>query len=152
MLNGRSMRSLRLRFNEWLHSATASMRLDSGLKFHYHHMHQRFFCRLSVSASAPPYLAASGLEIVYVLSSPKLTGGFYRLLGTLYLQSPYIIQEQDEPELNSRWTTSKGGIEAMDIYTECSLGLWGFILSFYPGSMGEHQISLFGLLCRRPTP
>ncbi len=63
------------------------------------------------------------------VSRPRI-GGFHRLLGTLYLQSPYIIQEQDEPELNSRaGQLPKGDLEAMGYPQSSHIGwLRGFIL------------------------
>ena len=128
-------------------SATASMRLDSGLKISLpSHAPAGFFVDLSVSASAPPYLAASGFGDCLCRSVAQVDWWLsHRLLGTLYLQSPYIIQEQDEPELNSRASQlPKGDIEAMG-YLHRVLTLGGLGVSFSgvsnAGSMGEHQIS-----------
>ena len=128
-------------------SATASMRLDSGLKISLpSHAPAGFFVDLSVSASAPPYLAASGFGDCLCRSVAQVDWWLsHRLLGTLYLQSPYIIQEQDEPELNSRaGKLPKGDIEAMG-YLHRVLTLGGLGVSFSgvsnAGSMGEHQIS-----------
>ncbi|MEK9762817.1 MAG: iron-containing alcohol dehydrogenase [Deltaproteobacteria bacterium] len=128
-------------------SATASMRLDSGLKISLpSHAPAGFFADLSVSASAPPYLAASGFGDCLCRSVAQVDWWLsHRLLGTLYLRSPYIIQEQDEPELNSRaGQLPKGDIEAMG-YLHRVLTLGGLGVSFSgvsnAGSMGEHQIS-----------
>ena len=128
-------------------SATASMRLGSGLKISLpSHAPAGFFVDLSVSASAPPYLAASGFGDCLCRSVAQVDWWLsHRLLGTLYLQSPYIIQEQDEPELNSRaGQLPKGDIEAMG-YLHRVLTLGGLGVSFSgvsnAGSMGEHQIS-----------
>ena len=128
-------------------SATASMRLESGLKISLpSHAPAGFFVDLSVSASAPPYLAASGFGDCLCRSVAQVDWWLsHRLLGTLYLQSPYIIQEQDEPELNSRaGKLPKGDIEAMG-YLHRVLTLGGLGVSFSgvsnAGSMGEHQIS-----------
>ena len=128
-------------------SATASMRLDSGLKISLpSHAPAGFFVDLSVSASAPPYLAASGFGDCLCRSVAQVDWWLsHRLLGTLYLQSPYIIQEQDEPKLNSRaGQLPKGDIEAMG-YLHRVLTLGGLGVSFSgvsnAGSMGEHQIS-----------
>jgi len=128
-------------------SATASMRLDSGLKISLpSHAPAGFFVDLSVSAAAPPYLAASGFGDCLCRSVAQVDWWLsHRLLGTLYLQSPYIIQEQDEPELNSRaGQLPKGDIEAIG-YLHRVLTLGGLGVSFSgvsnAGSMGEHQIS-----------
>ena len=128
-------------------SATASMRLGSGLKISLpSHAPAGFFVDLSVSAAAPPYLAASGFGDCLCRSVAQVDWWLsHRLLGTLYLQSPYIIQEQDEPELNSRaGKLPKGDIEAMG-YLHRVLTLGGLGVSFSgvsnAGSMGEHQIS-----------
>ena len=82
-------------------SGTASMRLDSGLKISLpSHAPAGLFVDLEVSANAPAYLAASGFGDCLCRSVAQVDWWLsHRLLGTLYLQSPYIIQEKDELSL-----------------------------------------------------
>ncbi len=128
-------------------STTASMRLDSGLKISLpSHAPAGFFVDLEVSAEAPAYLAASGFGDCLCRSVAQVDWWLsHRLLGSLYLQSPYTIQEKDEPELNSRaGNLAIGDIEATG-YLHRVLTLGGLGVSFSgvsnSGSMGEHQIS-----------
>ena len=128
-------------------SGTASMRLDSGLKISLpSHAPAGLFVDLEVSANAPAYLSASGFGDCLCRSVAQVDWWLsHRLLGTLYLQSPYIIQEKDEPELNSRaGKLPMGDIEATG-YLHRVLALGGLGVSFSgvsnSGSMGEHQIS-----------
>ena len=128
-------------------STTASMRLDSGLKISLpSHAPVGFFVDLEVSAAAPAYLAASGFGDCLCRSVAQIDWWLsHRLLGSLYLQSPYIIQEKDEPELNSRAKNlAIGDIEATGyLYRVLTLGGLGVSFSGVSnsGSMGEHQIS-----------
>ena len=128
-------------------STTASMRLDSGLKISLpSHAPAGFFVDLEVSAAAPAYLAASGFGDCLCRSVAQVDWWLsHRLLGSLYLQSPYIIQEKDEPELNSRvGNLAIGDIEATGyLYRVLTLGGLGVSFSGVSnsGSMGEHQIS-----------
>jgi glycerol-1-phosphate dehydrogenase [NAD(P)+] len=128
-------------------SATASMRLNSGLKISLpSHAPTGFFVDLEVSANAPAYLAASGFGDCLCRSVAQVDWWLsHRLFGTLYLQSPYIIQEKDEPELNSRACKLPLGDVQATGYLHRVLTLGGLGVSFSgvsnSGSMGEHQIS-----------
>ena len=128
-------------------STTASMRLSSGLKISLPSQAPAgFFVDLEVSAAAPPYLAASGFGDCLCRSVAQIDWWLsHRLLGTAYHQSPYLIQEKDEPELNARAAQlAEGDLEAMGylyrVLTLCGLGV-SFTGVSNPGSMGEHQIS-----------
>lgn len=128
-------------------STTASMRLSSGLKISLPSQAPAgFFVDLEVSAAAPPYLAASGFGDCLCRSVAQVDWWLsHRLLGTAYHQSPYLIQEKDEPELNARAAQlAEGDLEAMGylyrVLTLCGLGV-SFTGVSNPGSMGEHQIS-----------
>ncbi len=128
-------------------STTASMRLESGLKVSLpSHAPAGFFVDLEVSAQAPSYLAASGFGDCLCRSVAQVDWWMsHRLLGTKYHPSAYLIQEQDERELNARAAGLKAGHpEAIGylfrVLTLCGLGV-SFTGVSNPGSMGEHQIS-----------
>ncbi len=128
-------------------STTASIMLDSGLKVSLpSHAPAGFFVDLSVSAAAPAYLAAAGFADCLVRSVAQVDWWMsHRLLGTSYLETPYILQEADERELNGRAADLPRGDIAAQGYLYRVLTLCGLGISFTGvsnhGSMGEHQIS-----------
>lgn len=128
-------------------STTASITLENGLKVSLpSHAPAGFFVDLGVNAAAPRHLSAAGFADCLVRSVAQVDWWMsHRLLGTVYATLPYLIQEQDEVELNAR----AAGIAAGDIsangYLHRVLTLCGLGVSFTGmsnhGSMGEHQIS-----------
>ncbi|MCD7107926.1 sn-glycerol-1-phosphate dehydrogenase [Rhizobium sp. DKSPLA3] len=128
-------------------STTASMTLDSGLKVSLPSQGPAgFFVDLGVSARAPRHLSASGFADCLVRSVAQVDWWMsHRLLSTLYSAVPYIIQEEDEVELNARAAGIATGDIAANGYLHRVLTLCGLGVSFTGmsnhGSMGEHQIS-----------
>lgn len=128
-------------------STTASMTLDSGLKVSLPSQGPAgFFVDLGVSARAPRHLSAAGFADCLVRSVAQVDWWMsHRLLSTLYSTVPYIIQEEDERELNARAAGIAGGDIAANGYLHRVLTLCGLGVSFTGmsnhGSMGEHQIS-----------
>jgi len=128
-------------------STTASLTLDSGLKVSVpSHAPAGFFVDLAVAAAAPPRLAAAGFGDSLVRSVAQVDWWMsHRLLGTAYMQAPYLIQAADEPELLRRASgLPAGSVDAVGylfrVLTLCGLGV-SFTGASNPGSMGEHQIS-----------
>lgn len=128
-------------------STTASMTLESGLKVSLpSHAPSGFFVDLGVSAAAPKHLAAAGFGDCLARSVAQVDWWMsHRLLGTLYLEAPYLIEEADEIELNKRAAGLAAGDVAAIGYLYRVLTLCGLGVSFTGisnhGSMGEHQIS-----------
>lgn len=128
-------------------STTASMTLPSGLKVSLPAQAPRgFFVDLGVSAKAPSYLTAAGFADCMARSVAQVDWWMsHRLLDTAYWNSPYIIQHQDEIELNKKAALlPQGDIAAMAslyrVLTLCGLGI-SFTGVSNHGSMAEHQIS-----------
>ena len=128
-------------------SSTASMTLPSGLKVSIPAQAPKgFFVDLTVSANAPSYLTASGFADCMARSVAQVDWWMsHRLLGTDYWTSPYLIQDEDEVELNKKaGLLPKGDIAAIAslyrVLTLCGLGI-EFTGVSHHGSMGEHQIS-----------
>jgi glycerol-1-phosphate dehydrogenase [NAD(P)+] len=128
-------------------SSTASMNLASGLKVSLPAQAPKgFFVDLTVSANAPPYLAAAGFADCLARSVAQVDWWMsHRLLGSAYWSSPYLIQEADERILNSKaGLLPQGDIGAIAslyrVLTLCGLGIAITGVSNH-GSMGEHQIS-----------
>lgn len=128
-------------------SSTASMNLASGLKVSLPAQAPKgFFVDLTVSANAPPFLAAAGFADCLARSVAQVDWWMsHRLLGTDYWSSPYLIQAEDERLLNSQaGLLPRGDIEAIAslyrVLTLCGLGISITGVSHH-GSMGEHQIS-----------
>jgi glycerol-1-phosphate dehydrogenase [NAD(P)+] len=128
-------------------STTASISLESGLKVSLpSHAPAGFFVDLGVAAAAPRHLAASGFGDCLARSVAQVDWWMsHRLLGTTYLQAPYLIQEADEAELNRRAAgLAAGEVPAVGylfrVLTLCGLGV-SFTGISHHGSMGEHQIS-----------
>lgn len=128
-------------------STTASITLESGLKVSLpSHAPAGFFVDLSVAAAAPTYLSAAGFADCICRSVAQVDWWMsHRLLGSVYANSPYIIQAQDEIELNRRAAgIGQGDVEANGylyrVLTLCGLGV-SFTGMSHHGSMGEHQIS-----------
>jgi glycerol-1-phosphate dehydrogenase [NAD(P)+] len=128
-------------------STTASMTLESGLKVSLpSHAAAGFFVDLAVNAAAPNYLTAAGFGDCLARSVAQVDWWMsHRLLGTAYCQIPYILQDDDERELNSRAAALVNGEMAAVGYLFRVLTLCGLGISFTGvsnhGSMGEHQIS-----------
>ncbi len=128
-------------------STTASITLENGLKVSLpSHAPAGFFVDLGVSAAAPRHLAAAGFADCLVRSVAQVDWWLsHRLLGSAYSSVPYIIQDQDEKELNALAAgLPKGDIDAHGylyrVLTLCGLGV-SFTGMSNHGSMGEHQIS-----------
>ncbi|MDQ0324139.1 glycerol-1-phosphate dehydrogenase [NAD(P)+] [Pararhizobium capsulatum DSM 1112] len=128
-------------------STTASMTLDNGLKVSLpSHAPAGFFVDLGVAAAAPTYLSAAGFADCLVRSVAQVDWWLsHRLFGTLYAKAPYIIQQEDESELNRRAAGIGSGDVSANGYlyrvlTMCGLGV-SFTGMSNHGSMGEHQIS-----------
>lgn len=128
-------------------STTASITLPSGLKTSIPaHAPRGVFLDLTVNAAAPGYLAASGFGDCLCRSVAQIDWWLsHRLLGTDYKGAPFLIQEDDEKEMNAR----AAGLAASDreavgylqrVLTLCGLGV-SFTGVSNHGSMGEHQIS-----------
>ncbi|WP_244564479.1 sn-glycerol-1-phosphate dehydrogenase [Rhizobium sullae] len=128
-------------------STTASITLENGLKVSLpSHAPSGFFIDLGVTAAAPAYLSAAGFADCLVRSVAQVDWWMsHRLLGTLYSTVPYIIQEDDERELNRRAAGIATGDIAANGYLHRVLALCGLGISFTGmsnhGSMGEHQVS-----------
>ena len=128
-------------------STTASMTLASGLKVSLPaHAPRGFFVDLSVSAQAPSYLNAAGFGDCLARSVAQVDWWMsHRLLGTRYMQTPFLIQEKDETILNGMSNLLPSGDITSIAYLYRVLTLCGLGVSFTGvsnhGSMGEHQIS-----------
>lgn len=128
-------------------STTASMTLESGLKVSLPtHAPRGFFVDLSVSARAPAYLNAAGFGDCLARSVAQVDWWMsHRLLGTTYMNAPFLIEEEDERLLNGMADAlPRGDIAAIAylhrVLTLCGLGVSLTGVSNH-GSMGEHQIS-----------
>ncbi|RUU08554.1 iron-containing alcohol dehydrogenase, partial [Mesorhizobium sp. M6A.T.Ca.TU.002.02.2.1] len=124
-----------------------SITLESGLKVSLpSHAPSGFFVDLGVSAAAPTYLSAAGFGDCLCRSVAQIDWWMsHRLLGTVYHQVPFLIQEKDEAALNERAAKlAEHDIEANGylyrVLTLCGLGI-SFTGVSNHGSMGEHQIS-----------
>lgn len=128
-------------------STTASITLRSGLKTTQRAQAARgVFIDLQVNAAAPGYLIASGFGDSICRSTAQIDWYFsHRLLGTPYLEAPFLLQVEDEREMFER-SAAIGDRDPQAIgylhriLTLCGLGLSIAGMS-HPGSMGEHQIS-----------
>ena len=92
------------------------------------------------------HLSASGFADCLVRSVAQVDWWMsHRLLGTYYSTVPFVIQEEDERELNARAAGIAAGDIAANGYLHRVLTLCGLGVSFTGtsnhGSMGEHQIS-----------
>lgn len=128
-------------------STTASITLESGLKVSIpSHAPAGFFVDLGVNAAAPKHLAAAGFADCLVRSVAQVDWWMsHRLLGSVYSEVPFLMQQADEAELNARsGMLPKGSIAAHGylhrVLTLCGLGVSYTGMSNH-GSMGEHQIS-----------
>lgn len=128
-------------------STTASITLESELKVSLpSQAPSGFFVDLKVQADAPRHLSASGFADCLVRSVAQVDWWMsHRLLGTYYSTVPFVIQEEDERELNARAAGIAAGDIAANGYLHRVLTLCGLGVSFTGtsnhGSMGEHQIS-----------
>lgn len=128
-------------------STTASITLESGLKVSIpSHAPAGFFVDLAVNAAAPKHLAAAGFADCLVRSVAQVDWWMsHRLLGSVYSEVPFLMQQADEAELNDRsGMLPQGSIAAHGylhrVLTLCGLGVSYTGMSNH-GSMGEHQIS-----------
>lgn len=128
-------------------STTASITLESGLKVSLpSHAPSGFFVDLQVQADAPRHLSASGFADCLVRSVAQVDWWMsHRLLGTVYSDVPFVLQDEDERALNANAGGLPHGSIAANGYlhrvlTMCGLGV-SFTGTSNHGSMGEHQIS-----------
>ena len=128
-------------------STTASITLENGLKVSLSSQAPAgFFVDLGVTAASPTYLSAAGFADCLVRSVAQVDWWLsHRLLGSVYSTVPYIIQDDDERELNARAAGLATGDVAANGYlyrvlTLCGLGVFFTGMSNH-GSMGEHQVS-----------
>lgn len=128
-------------------STTASITLENGLKVSLPSQAPAgFFVDLGVTAAAPRHLSASGFADCLVRSVAQVDWWMsHRILGSLYSAVPFLLQEEDEVELNARAGALAEGDIAANGYLHRVLTLCGLGVSFTGmsnhGSMGEHQIS-----------
>ncbi len=128
-------------------STTASITLHNGLKVSLPaHAPCGFFVDLAVSAAAPKRLSASGFGDCLCRSVAQVDWWMsHRVLGTPYREEPFLMEIQDEAELNKRaHLLPEHDIAAVGylyrVLTLCGLGI-GFTGTSHHGSMAEHQIS-----------
>ncbi len=128
-------------------STTASITLESGLKVSLpSHAPSGFFVDLQVQANAPRHLSAAGFADCLVRSVAQVDWWMsHRLLGTYYSEVPFVLEAEDECQLNLRAAgLPQGSISANGylhrVLTMCGLGV-SFTGTSNHGSMGEHQIS-----------
>jgi len=128
-------------------STTASITLPSGLKVSLpSHAPAGVFIDLAVSAAAPRHLSAAGFGDCLVRSVAQVDWWMsHRLLGSVYSNVPFLMQQVDEVALNARAHLIPGGDIGANGYLHRVLTLCGLGVSFTGmsnhGSMGEHQIS-----------
>jgi len=128
-------------------ASTASITLASGLKTSLPaHAPRGIFLDLKVSASAPRWLAAAGLGDSLCRPTAQVDWwASHRLFGTYYSNTPYILQERDEPRMiDSAPGLARGEVASVGwlhrVLTLCGLGI-AFTGVSHHGSMGEHSIS-----------
>ncbi len=128
-------------------ATTASVTLASGLKASLaSHAPRGIFLDLGVSAAAPPWLSAAGLGDSLCRSTAQIDWWTsHRLFGTTYSQTPFALQDADEPLMLERAPGLKDhGLAAVGslqrVLTLCSIGV-AFTGTSHHGSMGEHQVS-----------
>jgi len=128
-------------------STTASITLRSGLKVSIpSHAPSGVFIDLAVSAAAPRHLSAAGFGDCLVRSVAQVDWWMsHRLLGSVYSNVPFLMQQDDEMQMNARAHLIPGGDIVANGYLHRVLTLCGLGVSFTGmsnhGSMGEHQIS-----------
>ena len=128
-------------------SSTASITLDSGLKVSLPSQAPiGFFVDLEVCASAPAWLNAAGFGDCICRSVAQIDWWMsHRLLNTMYMHEPYLIEISEEQNLLKQAAgIASGDLEAITtlirLLTLCGLGV-AFTGVSNHGSMGEHQIS-----------
>lgn len=128
-------------------SSTASMALPSGLKISLPaHAPRGAFFDLNVIAAAPPRMAAAGFGDCLCSSVARIDWWMsHRLLGTFFLEEPYLISGANDVEMSARAAgIGRGEVEAVG-YLVRALVLSGLGVALTKvsnhGSMGEHQIS-----------
>ncbi len=128
-------------------AATASVTLANGYKSSLPaHAPRGIFLDLKVSAAAPHWLSAAGLGDSLCRPTAQVEWwASHRLLGTSYMESPFILLRDDEPKM----IDNAAGLAAHGIaangHLHRVLVLTGFgnclVGSSHSGSMGEHQVS-----------
>lgn len=128
-------------------ATTASVTLASGLKASLpSHAPRGIFLDLGVSAAAPGWLSAAGLGDSLCRSTAQVDWwASHRLFGTDYSNTPYALQDADEPLMIERAAGLKDhALDAVGslqrVLTLCSIGV-AFTGTSHHGSMGEHQVS-----------
>ncbi|WP_375596774.1 iron-containing alcohol dehydrogenase [Algihabitans albus] len=128
-------------------SSTASMALPSGLKISLPaHAPQGAFFDLEVIAAAPARMAAAGYGDCLCSSVARIDWWMsHRLLGTFFMEEPYLVAAQNDREMAARVEgIGRGEVEAVG-YLVRALVLSGLGVALTKvsnhGSMGEHQIS-----------
>jgi glycerol-1-phosphate dehydrogenase [NAD(P)+] len=128
-------------------ASTASVSLANGFKLSLPaHAPRGIFLDLKVSAAAPAYLSAAGLGDSLCRPTAQIDWwGSHRLFATFYSQTPYLLQQADEPLMMAHAAgLSSGDVTAVGylhrVLTLCGLGNC-FTKVSHHGSMGEHQVS-----------
>ncbi len=128
-------------------ASTASVTLSNGFKVSLPaHAPRGIFLDLAVTAASPTYLSASGLGDSLCRPTAQVDWWTsHRLFGTLYSDTPYLLQRADEAAM----LASAAGLATGDrnaaghlqrVLTLCGLGVCFTGVSNH-GSMGEHQVS-----------
>ncbi|MCX8503697.1 MAG: iron-containing alcohol dehydrogenase [Beijerinckiaceae bacterium] len=128
-------------------ASTASVTLSNGFKVSLPaHAPRGIFLDLAVTAASPTYLGASGLGDSLCRPTAQVDWWTsHRLFGTLYSDTPYLLQRADEAAMLA---TAKGLASGdrnaaghlQRVLTLCGLGVCFTGVSNH-GSMGEHQVS-----------
>ena len=128
-------------------ASTASVTLANGFKTSLPaHAPRGIFLDLKVTAAAPNWLNAAGLGDSLCRPTAQVDWwGSHRIFNSFYSQTPYMLQEEDEPNMYATAPgIGVGEIEAIGylqrVLTLCGLGNC-FTKVSHHGSMGEHQVS-----------
>ena len=128
-------------------ASTASVSLANGFKLSLPaHAPRGIFLDLKVTAAAPAYLNAAGLGDSLCRPTAQVDWwGSKRIFGSFYSQTPYLLQQVDEPLMMANAVgIAKGDLQAVGhlqrVLTLCGLGNC-FTKVSHHGSMGEHQVS-----------
>ena len=128
-------------------ASTASVTLANGFKTSLPaHAPRGIFLDLKVTAAAPNWLNAAGLGDSLCRPTAQVDWwGSHRIFNSFYSQTPYMLQEEDEPKMYATAPgIGAGEIEAIGylqrVLTLCGLGNC-FTKVSHHGSMGEHQVS-----------
>lgn len=128
-------------------STTASMTLPSGLKTSVPaHAASGIFIDIDVSAKAPARLRGAGFGDSVCRSVCQIDWWMsHRLLGSFYMETPYLIAADDEQKIMDHAAQIGAGDHVAIGYLHRALLLSGLGVAATGvsnhGSMGEHQIS-----------